>query len=172
MFVFIYVLLSCLYYIILHFSPQGKQLLIEFKLIWGPKIIYYHSMHYFLFGKISHRPNLFFTVVYFAIFSLRKAAINIIFSYAGSNENAPQIPFFFFGEFPQYFMLTNSKYKQSTGLHWTPVRGHHSPTPAPLIVPAMPAISNNPNTSATMPLVCLPPHRQRPNYRTTSGALL
>ena len=32
----------------------------KFKHIWGPKNIYYHSIHYFLFGKISHRPNLFY----------------------------------------------------------------------------------------------------------------
>ena len=74
----------------------------------------------------------------------------------------------------------------------TIVRGHHSPTPAPPIVPAppvvpappivsappifpaipvVPAIPDSPNTSAIMPRY-VPPHRQRPNYRTISGARL
>ena len=64
MFVFTYVLLSLILYYFAFFSIR-KATIIEFKHIWGPKNMSYQSMHNFLFGKISHKPNLIYCCVFF-----------------------------------------------------------------------------------------------------------
>ena len=66
----------------------------------------YQSMHYFLFGKISHKPNLFYCL-YFAIFTIRKAAINHI---QGPMKMLYIFPFL--EKFPQYFQIW-------AGVQWT-----------------------------------------------------
>ena len=42
-------------YINVPFAPSSK----------GPKNMSYQFMHYFLFGKIFHKPNLFYNCVFF-----------------------------------------------------------------------------------------------------------